>query len=288
MKRTFIFVFLFSSLLSFSQSKYNSLCWKIYDNGLTDTSYLYGTMHVQDSRVFQFKNGVQEAFNRCEIFALELNMDSVNTLQLMDELIMEPPNRLDSLLTKKEYEMVSQYFKDTLGIGLMIFNKMQPIYTSQLISFEKLKKDQDVALDIYFFNEAKKQNKTTVGLEFMEEQLNAFKSIPYDVQAKELFKAVEDAYKGEGQEIDELIDYYLNEDLDKLLELTLNSQFMDEEINIIFKQVFLIDRNHKMAERSIKYMKSGPTFIAIGAAHLPGKEGVIENLRKKGYTVEAF
>ena len=288
MKRTFIFVFLFSSLLSFSQSKYNSLCWKIYDNGLTDTSYLYGTMHVQDSRVFQFKNGIQEAFNRCEIFALELNMDSVNTFQLMDELIMEPPNRLDSLLTNKEYEMVSQYFKDTLGIGLMIFNKMQPIYTSQLISFEKLKKDQDVALDIYFFNEAKKQNKTTVGLEFMEEQLNAFKSIPYDVQAKELFKAVENAYKGEGQEIDELIEYYLNEDLDKLLELTLNSQFMDEEINIIFKQVFLIDRNHKMAERSIKYIKSGPTFIAVGAAHLPGKEGVIENLRKKGYTVEAF
>ena len=288
MKRTFIFVFLFSSLLSFSQSKYNSLCWKIYDNGLTDTSYLYGTMHVQDSRVFQFKNGIQEAFNRCEIFALELNMDSVNTFQLMDELIMEPPNRLDSLLTNKEYEMVSQYFKDTLGVGLMIFNKMQPIYTSQLISFEKLKKDQDVALDIYFFNEAKKQNKTTVGLEFMEEQLNAFKSIPYDVQAKELFKAVENAYKGEGQEIDELIECYLNEDLDKLLELTLNSQFMDEEINIIFKQVFLIDRNHKMAERSIKYMKSGPTFIAVGAAHLPGKEGVIENLRKKGYTVEAF
>ena len=288
MKRTFIFVFLFSSLLSFSQSKYNSLCWKIYDNGLTDTSYLYGTMHVQDSRVFQFKNGVQEAFNRCEIFALELNMDSINTFQLMDELIMEPPNRLDSLLTNKEYEMVSQYFKDTLGIGLMIFNKMQPIYTSQLISFEKIKKDQDVALDIYFFNEAKKQNKTTVGLEFMDEQLNAFKSIPYDIQAKELFKAVENAYKGEGQEIDELIEYYLNEDLDKLLELTLNSQFMDEEINIIFKQVFLIDRNHKMAERSIKYMKSGPTFIAVGAAHLPGKEGVIENLRKKGYTVEAF
>ena len=288
MKRTFIFVFLFSTLLSFSQSKYNSLCWKIYDNGLTDTSYLYGTMHVQDSRVFQFKNGIQEAFNRCEIFALELNMDSVNTFQLMDELIMEPPNRLDSLLTNKEYEMVSQYFKDTLGVGLMIFNKMQPIYTSQLISFEKLKKDQDVALDIYFFNEAKKQNKTTVGLEFMEEQLNAFKSIPYDVQAKELFKAVENAYKGEGQEIDELIEYYLNEDLDKLLELTLNSQFMDEEINIIFKQVFLIDRNHKMAERSIKYIKSGPTFIAVGAAHLPGNEGVIENLRKKGYTVEAF
>ena len=43
-----------------------------------------------------------------------------------------------------------------------------------------------------------------------------------------------------------------------------------------------------MADRSVKYMKSGSTFIAVGAAHLPGKEGIIENLRKKGFTVTAF
>ena len=105
MRTLFIIIFLFfSSVSSFSQNKYNSLCWMIYDNGLSDTSYLYGTMHIQDARVFQFKNGVKEAFDQSDIFAMELNMDSVNTLQLMDKLIMEPPYRLDSLLTKKEYE----------------------------------------------------------------------------------------------------------------------------------------------------------------------------------------
>lgn len=289
MRLLLIFIFLFCSLKSsFSQNTYQGLLWEIYGNGLTDTSYLYGTMHIQDERVFQFQEGVEKAFDRSVIFAMELNMDSVNTLELMSELIMESPHRLDSLLSEKEYEIVNQYFKDSLGIGLLIFNKMQPIYTSQMVSLKKMNKDSAEALDIYLFNKAKEQNKIVVGLEFMEEQINAFKSIPYDIQAKELFNAVEDAINGEDQQIDGLIDYYVKGDLDRLLALTLESEFSDNEINTIFQKVFLVNRNHKMADRSEKYIKEGSTFIAIGAAHLPGDEGVIENLRKKGYTVKAF
>ena len=289
MRALLIFIFLFCSLKnSFSQNTYQGLLWEIYGNGLTDTSYLYGTMHIQDKRVFQFQEGVQKAFDRSVIFAMELNMDSVNTLELMSELIMESPYRLDSLLSENEYEIVNQYFKDSLGIGLLIFNKMQPIYTSQMVSLKKMNKDSAEALDIYLFNKAKEQNKIVVGLEFMEEQISAFKSIPYDIQAKELFNAVEDAINGEDQQIDGLIEYYIKGDLDRLLALTLESEFSDNEINTIFQKVFLVNRNHKMADRSEKYIKEGSTFIAIGAAHLPGNEGVIENLRKKGYTVKAF
>ena len=289
MRALLIFIFLFCSLKnSFSQNTYQGLLWEIYGNGLTDTSYLYGTMHIQDERVFQFQEGVQKAFDRSVIFAMELNMDSVNTLELMSELIMESPHRLDSLLSEKEYEIVNQYFKDSLGIGLLIFNKMQPIYTSQMVSLKKMNKDSAEALDIYLFNKAKEQNKIVVGLEFMEEQINAFKSIPYDIQAKELFNAVEDAINGEDQQIDGLIEHYIKGDLDKLLALTLESEFSDNEINTIFQKVFLVNRNHKMADRSEKHINKGSTFIAIGAAHLPGDEGVIENLRKKGYTVKAF
>jgi len=42
-----------------------------------------------------------------------------------------------------------------------------------------------------------------------------------------------------------------------------------------------------MADRAEPYIKKGSTFIAVGAAHLPGKEGVIGLLRKKGYKVIA-
>ncbi len=280
------FLFIFSFNL-YSQKEYQSLFWKIYGNGLSDTSYLYGTMHLQDERIFQFKDGVSDAFNRSEIYAMELNMDSLDPNKLMAELVMESPNTLESLLSEKDYELINQYYIDSLGISLFIFNKMQPIYTAQMISLKDMEKQKDEALDIYFFKEAKKQNKTTIGLEFMDEQINAFKSIPYDMQANELLRAVEEAISGTNMQIDELIEYYINGDLDKLLDLTLETDYADEKINNIFQKVFLIERNHKMANRSEKYIKRGATFIAVGAAHLPGKEGVIENLRAKGYTVTA-
>jgi uncharacterized protein len=36
-----------------------------------------------------------------------------------------------------------------------------------------------------------------------------------------------------------------------------------------------------------KSMKEAPSFFAVGAAHLAGKNGVIHLLRKAGYTVKA-
>ena len=65
--------FLVSISLSFgfySQEKYNSLFWKIYGNNLKDTSFIYGTMHTQDERVFKFKDGVLKEFKKAKIYAI--------------------------------------------------------------------------------------------------------------------------------------------------------------------------------------------------------------------------
>ena len=77
-----------------SQEKYNSLFWKIYGNNLNDTSFLYGTMHTQDERVFQFRKGVNDAFNKSTIYAMELNIDSIDQVELMQGLIMDSSTTL--------------------------------------------------------------------------------------------------------------------------------------------------------------------------------------------------
>jgi uncharacterized protein YbaP (TraB family) len=272
---------------NYSQQEYKGLFWKVYGNNLSDTSYLYGTMHTQDERVFQFKDGVLDAFNKSIVYAMELNMDSVNEFEVIQQLIMDSTYSLQTLLTKKEYTFVDQYFKDSLNISLFLFNKMYPIFTSQMIALKDLGNEKEEALDLYFFTEAKKQQKIIVGLEKMEDQINTFKSIPYELQAKELLRAVQDIYNGNALQIDELMEWYIKGDLNKLLELTSENESSSNEMNEIINTVFLIDRNHKMADRSEKYIKKGPTFIAVGAAHLPGEEGIIENLRSKGYTVKA-
>ena len=69
---------------------------------------------------------------------------------------------------------------------------MQPLFTSQMVALRDLDTQQTDALDIYFFKEAKKQKKQTIGLEKTIEQIDAFSSIPYEIQANSLVDAVKD------------------------------------------------------------------------------------------------
>jgi len=273
-------------LAAIGQEKYNSLFWEISGNGLSVPSYLYGTMHTQDDRVFQFKEGVMDAFNKADIYAMELNIDSVDQVALLSKLIMDSTYSLKTLLTKEEYKLVSDFFRDSLGQPLFMFEKMQPLFTTQMVSLRDLEAQQDEALDIYFFKEAKQQKKQTIGLEKTIEQIDAFSAIPYEMQAEGLVDAVKNYGKEEELDMDTMMKYYVEGNLDELLKMTTESE-EDEEMAEIFNDVFLVKRNHNMANRAEPFIKKGSTFIAVGAAHLPGEEGVIELLRKKGYTVIA-
>ena len=268
-KHIIYFTILLSQIIGCGQEKYNSLFWEISGNGLTESSYLYGTMHTQDERAFQFKEGVMDAFNHAEIYAMELNMDSVDQTALLSKLIMDSTYSLKTLLTADEYTLVSDFFRDSLGQALFMFERMQPLFTAQMVALRDLEAQQTDALDIYFFKEAKKQKKQTIGLEKTMEQIDAFSAVPYELQAKGLVDAVAD-YGKEGElDMDAMMDYYVEGNLDKLLEMTIQDED-DEEMAKIFNDIFLVKRNYNMADRAEPYIKKGSTFIAVGAAHLPG------------------
>jgi uncharacterized protein YbaP (TraB family) len=54
-----------------------------------------------------------------------------------------------------------------------------------------------------------------------------------------------------------------------------------------FEQRIILDRNKVMAERAAPILANGNVFMAVGALHLPGKDGVVELLRRQGFTVTA-
>jgi uncharacterized protein YbaP (TraB family) len=284
----FLISFLAISTTLFAQKKYQGLLWEISGNGLEQPSHLYGTMHTTDERAFQFKDGVMEAFDNSSIYAMELNMDSVGGGNLLGMLVMDSAQSLSSLIDSSEYLMVQNFFRDTLKQSLMMYDKMQPMFTATLIGMRDLKSDRESALDLFLFKRAKEQGKRLIGLEKLEEQIGAFNAIPYQMQADGLVMAVESIMSGEAKDTSEvkLIDHYMKGDLDKMLEFTDEFGSEDPEAAKLFMEVFLIKRNYNMTDRSEQYLKAGNAFIAVGAAHLPGEEGVIELLRKKGYTVE--
>lgn len=270
-----------------AQTKEKSLFWEISGNGLSATSYLYGTMHVQDERVFDFKDGVLEALENSDTYAMELNMDSINQMTIMNLMWMNDDTSIKDLLSKKQYAFLESYFMDSLGQPIFLFNRMLPLLTSQMVFAGDIGTEKEDALDLYFAKLAKAQQKTVIGLEKMDEQIAALNGIPYKYQADMLYESVLDKSKGiKDSTIDDLFEAYVAGDLELMLELT-NEENDDKKIQVLFEELMLTNRNKTMVERALPLIKSDKTFIAIGAAHLGGENGVIQLLRNQGYTVTA-
>lgn len=284
-----ILALIFLGLFSFtgeaqdsSEKEYDGRLWQITGNGIADTSYLYGTIHIMDAKAYQFPEGTRESFKSVDAYAMELNMDSVNQMALMSQLMMEDSLSLKDLLTKDEYKDLKTFAKDSVGLPLEQFKRMHPMFLLSQIQMQSFEKDSSLPLDMHFHQMAKKQGKAVIGLERMKEQVNAFHSVPYDSTAKQLVKIARGRSKKSSGEasMNKMLDAYVNGDLNELLEQTTEQQMSDN-----FEEAFLIERNERMADRSTDRLKEQSLFIAIGAAHLPGKKGVIELLRDKGFQV---
>ncbi|MDB5281584.1 MAG: hypothetical protein JWO06_659, partial [Bacteroidota bacterium] len=119
------------------------------------------------------------------------------------------------------------------------------------------------------------------GIETAEEQLDALSVLSYKEQADLLAEEVKSiaANKSDGKDV---LNFYLQQNLDSLSANDIDSKMPDK-----FYKAIVTDRNARMAERITRIASEQPTFIAIGALHLPGEKGVIALLRKKGFIVEA-
>lgn len=285
--RISLFVGLLASIATIGQTTQKSLAWKIFGNGLTQPSYLYGTMHTQDKRAFSFQEGVMEAFEKSDVYVMEVNMGIADQFALMGMMMMDGDTSLSDLLTKNQYDTVALYFKDSLGQSLSLFNGMLPILTAQTIELKDLGQEQELPLDMYFAELAKDKGKDVKGLETAEEQIKALNSISYEDQATALYESVIKRYKGEKDNVmEKLVSLYVQGDLEGMLSLATEESMGSEKGQKDFENNLLLKRNRVMTQRMLKIINKESAFVAVGAAHLGGEEGIISMLRILGYTVE--
>ena len=85
MKKLFFTIILISLVLtSFPQS----LLWKVTGKDLKEPSYLYGSIHIQDQRVFAFDTTVLTALYSCDAFAMEILMDELDPQEVKSSTYM--------------------------------------------------------------------------------------------------------------------------------------------------------------------------------------------------------
>lgn len=246
-------------------------------------SYLYGTMHTNNEQAFKLMDSVLIALNACDKFAEEVNLDSLDPMSLLGEITLPGDTTLSSLLSTKDYHLLDSILTINVGMGIAMFDKIKPFFLYVMAEQGVDSKNGGDFLDLALFNIAKKGHKGIYGLEKIQDQLKLVNTIPLKKQADMLAEAAHNFGKtaSENDETALLMKYYAERDLDKMYEMS-KKDTMDFEN---FSEDFVTKRNYVMAAGIRNIMKTNTVFVAVGALHLAGLEGIINILRKNGYTV---
>ncbi len=256
------------------------LLWKISGNGLTKPSYLFGTMHLKDRRVFDFSDSVLAKLDECPAFAMELHPDT-----MMHAIFSQYTYRRDSVhllrneLSREEYRKLDKRLRQEAGVSLDELRNKSPWLIKLLLKRSlKSREDRPAFLDAYLYYLARTRQKTIIGIERLREQVPDFDSLSLEAQLDEIRSNLQS--KEENKALDDLITLYHSGDIDRL-----HALFQPYYINNEKEDLDMRRRNLTMVTRIDSFIRQEATFIAVGAAHLPGEQGLVELLQHKGYTV---
>ncbi|WP_304233485.1 TraB/GumN family protein [Jiulongibacter sediminis] len=291
MKRI-IFLLLFSSSLFAQQST----LFELSKPGLSHKSYLFGTIHMTNDKVFNFNDSVYVAINGSEKAFFEIDMnDGSLSKDALKSTAMEILPTLDS-------SRIKSFFVDDLFPGIekqitpqqmadRINNDLLPMLEKALPMFMEQKGERTLMMDQYLTQYALASGKEIVGIENVNEQMDALlggikvsddfftkktaKKIISFLKNGDIEKPVMDYLEGQAGVIDTYHDFALS-NIEEMLRESMNSKIYDR---------LIIQRNDIMFERTLPEVISAPVFIAVGTGHLVGANGLLKQFRDAGFKI---
>ncbi|CAN5535918.1 TraB/GumN family protein [soil metagenome] len=264
----------------------NSILWKVTRKDLQKPSYLFGTYHFLSNTFIDTLPGVKNAYQSAEVVAGELIIDSSLQAPIMEASVLKGTT-LQKVLPDTLYVKASNWFKDEAGLDIAKLDQINPLTVmtaAMAITQQKYfpNKPGEMQLDTYFQEEAKKDGKKLIGLETIDVQIKAmFGQLTMQRQVALL----DETFK-EKDRLKHLLgvmnNAYISQNMSELQQLMYGSSYKPEELKIL-----LDDRNDHWMEQLPKLMKEHPVFVAVGALHLFGQKGLINQLRAQGYMVTA-
>ena len=255
------------------------LLWKVEGAGATP-SYLFGTMHSDDPSVVKLPAPVRRAFDESRGLTLEVVLDTQSLQAMTSALLMTDGTTLESLIGASLYERCVEVMR-AQGVPEILVATMKPWAVA--VSLMTPSGKGGAVLDHVLYQEAVAAGKRVHGLETVEEQLGLFDGLSLQDQIT-LLRDTLDNLDNIDRLLGELQLAYLERDLKRLLEINEASLAeSDPQLAATFKHKMIIDRNHHMAERMQSLLREGKQFIAVGALHLAGKDGLLMLLSERGY-----
>lgn len=290
MKKIFGTLFLICLALSANAQ----LLWKVSGNGLENPSYIFGTHHLAPYSILDSIEGLRPAFASATQVVGELKMSDMQSpiaMQMMQEMMMIPgADDIHTYLTVDEYIMVNKFAKENLGFSLDAMPKVKPAFISNNAMMALYVKNvpgykPQEQLDTYFQTLGTEVGKKIDALETLAFQFEILFGTPLKRQAEALVCMVSNVDKTL-DDAKRLTKAYMAQDLQTMYEISLEKEGTKCDPLPGEMESLIDNRNEAWGQKLPIMMQKEPTFIAVGALHLPGDKGILNILRLKGYTVE--
>jgi uncharacterized protein YbaP (TraB family) len=276
-----LFLFVLLTNYATSQVEKNALLWEVKLKDGKTTSYLYGTMHLMDAKLFYFPKKLEKLLLKSDVLCMEIA--NINDPDLSPDALFLTDESLSDYFNTEQMDSIYHWAEKALLMNKeqfdTNFNKAKPFLLMQFLLQSSLPENSK-SYEKEFENLAIKNKIATTGLESVTEQLNLFTSFSKNEQTEMVMSSLRDEAKAKSS-FEQMQQIYLTQNLDNLY------IFMKKESDspIANSRVFLENRNQNWIPQMEKMMENKSIFFAVGAAHLAGPEGVIELLIKKGYTL---
>jgi uncharacterized protein YbaP (TraB family) len=263
-----------------------NLLWKV--SSRQGAVYLAGSMHLLAKDSYPLSPALDAAFAASTLLVQEVDFDELlaptSQMQMLTRGMLPPDQSLDTLLTKETLALVEQRLAAAgLPPGpLKLFKPWMLALTLAAQEWQKAGFDADLGLDKYFFDRARSIGKPVQALETLEFQISQFDAMTPDEQERLLASTVKEL-DTQIPALNELATAWKAGETATLERLLLRDLRGEPRLYA----ALVVSRNQTWLPKiEALFSRGSPAFVVVGAAHLLGPDGLVEQLRARGYSVE--
>lgn len=277
------------------------LLYKISGNGVGKPSYIVGTYHLAPASYVDSIPGANEALASVEQVCGEVDMSEMESMagvqKVMAAMMLPDGQSLSDILSDEEMGKLNAFMNEVMGADLnnpliaAQLGKMTPAAIAnqlQLVQYMKMTPgfNPNALIDSYFQSEAKKTDKPVIGFETLDFQISVLYTGSTIERQKEQLICMIDNQEYNQMVMEQLTKAYFSQDIDAVLAVTEEKLGTSCDSTPEEEEALIYGRNADWVEKIPAIIGDKSTLFVVGAAHLPGERGVLELLKKEGYTVE--
>lgn len=256
--------------------------------GSHSTVYLFGTIHALQKDQSWHSAKIDAAIKESGTLWLEVpNVDDSAAMQpLILQMGMDPAHPLSTKLTPDQLAKLNKAMTSAdLPGGEAVLEPLKPWLAALTVSLSPILKagfDPYSGVELELKPEFVKANKPVKGFETAEQQIHYFADMSDKAQIDYLISEIDDLDTAVDK-FKKMVAAWYAGDVAAMDQLN-NAEFRDKYPDLF--QTLVVKRNQNFTSQIETMIKGdGVSFVAIGAGHMVGKEGVPAMLEKDGYKV---